>query len=694
MFTNRADHGPVSASTPIGDAERQRFVDDLLDYMTLEEKAGQLVAVPQAPDPTRRNGHRDDAEFYDRLRAGLICAVGGTLDRAQADALQQIAIEETRLGIPLLFMAETGRGIATIMPAPAAAAASWDPAAIEAAERIVAGEARTQGINWSLSPEIRLAAGCAASGYAQTSGSDPYLASRIAVARIRGIQHEVGEDGGVIATLGLSEDTPSGSQPGADARPLVLEAVREGRVGSIAIAAGGGETVAGADRTGKVLELLRRPGGFSGLLTGAWAELAAAAGQGQLEHGFMNLSPDRLVAAVRAGTVSEGRVDEAVRSVLALKFDLGLFRSPFRGPVPSAPDRPARARNAALELARRSIVLLRNDMALLPVGADSRDILVVGTAATDRGLPLGGRQDEAASVIDGLEQLGLRHRYVPGLALRQNGAAPHRLIDADRMAIGMACEAARRAGVVIVALGNEGRDAAQDSIGEASCQLLSALRAVNERIVLLALGDRPVNPAIDGAPLPCVIHAGQLGTMSGHAIADVLTGRFGPVGHLPAPLVAREASRSLPFGFGLGYGAFTWSNFALETGDDSIVASLDLRNAGELAGSETIQLYIRRCDGPRGGDALMLRGFARATLKPEERTSVRFHIGASQLGRYAADGRFVVEEGVYEIQLGPDSVRVQSGEVAVSAELARAMRGIMTGRDQGLAHGIAGLRRA
>lgn len=90
----------------------------------------------------------------------------------------------------------------------------------------------------------------------------------------------------------------------------------------------------------------------------------------------------------------------------------------------------------------------------------------------------------------------------------------------------------------------------------------------------------------------------------------------------------------------------------------------------------------------------MLRGFARATLKPEERTSVRFHIGASQLGRYAADGRFVVEEGVYEIQLGPDSVRVQSGEVAVSAELARAMRGIMTGRDQGLAHGIAGLRRA
>ncbi len=670
---------------PVNAGERERFVDDLLAYMTPLEKAGQLVLLPDAPDPGQRRELHADGGFFDRLRAGLVCAVGGVESRAQADALQRIAIEESRLGIPLLFAAETGSGIDTIMPAPAAAAASWDSEAIEAAERAIAGEARAHGINWALGPDIRLLADSAHSDYAQSSGAAGFLAGQIAAARVRGLQHRPDgaedTDSALVACLGLTENTGRRNTGVSAAAEIALDAIRQGQVGSIAIdIASPSHAPERAAAPHPALDLLRRPGGYHGMLLSDWAEFAALAGQEPLAGGIHGLSPQRLVQAIRDGKIDQARVDDAVRRVLATKFDLGLFRSPFRQAPEAASEpaaRPQPAREAALDLARKSIVLLRNDPPLLPLGGDSRDVLVVGAAAGDRALALGGRQGSAASLIDGLEQLGVPFKYVPGLALRHDGRVGDTLIDADRMAIGMACEAARRARTVIVVLGEAMQGARYNALGEAQRLLLSAIHAVNERIVLVTLGARPLNPAIAGQPLACVLHAGLLGTMSGHAIAQVLTGEYGPTGRLPAALEARDSARSLPFGYGRGYGDIACANFTLESGTDHLLAALELRNLGELAGTETIQLYVRRCDGAQAMATGELRGFARVELRAGERGSARFEIGGGQLARHAADGRFVIEEGRYEIQLGPNRVRLHGEEIEVSAGLAAAMRGTL-----------------
>lgn len=672
---------------PVNAGERQRFVDDLLGYMSPLEKAGQLVLLPRAPDPGLTRELHADGGFFDQLRAGLVGAVGGIGNRAQADALQRIAIEESRLGIPLLFAAETGSGFETVMPAPAAAAASWDLEAIEAAERTVSGEARARGINWALAPNIHLVGDSSHLEYAHSTGANTYLASQIGAARVRGLQHETADvDGGLIACLSVAESSARRHKAHSSSARIALEAVREAQVGSVAI------DTASPSHSGErilphpALDFLRRPGGYSGILLSDWAEFAAIAGQGPLSGGIYALSPQRLVQAMREDRIDAVRVDEAVRRVLAAKFDLGLFRSPFRHVPPqtlTSVPRPREAREVALDLARKSIVLLRNDPLLLPLGAESRDVLVVGATASDRDLPLGGQAgsspDTAASVIDGLEQLGVPFKYAPGLALRHDGRVGHTLIEADRMAIGMACEAARRARTVIVVLGESMQGARYNALGEAQRQLLAAIHAVNERIVLVTMGARPLNPAISGEPLACVLHAGQLGTMSGHAIASVLTGEYAPTGRLPAPVEARDGARSLPFGFGLGYGNFTFAKFALEAGAGRIHAALELRNAGELSGTETIQLYIRRCDGPNAMDGGALRGFTRVTLRPGERAKIGFEVGAGEIGRYDDQGRFAIDAGRYEIQLGPHRSQLYGAEIDVPANLAAAMRGVIAG---------------
>ncbi len=328
----------------------------------------------------------------------------------------------------------------------------------------------------------------------------------------------------------------------------------------------------------------------------------------------------------------------------------------------------------ALEAARHSIVLLRNEPALLPLTLDSGAILVVGNAAGDRKLPVGGTDTEATSLLEGLDALGVAHNQVPGLALRrsQEDAPIDKLVEADRMAIGMASEAARRAGTVIVCLGEIG------SRCEAQRTLLDAVHAANPNIVLVTLGQRPFDPVVRGGKLPAVIHAGGLGSMSGHAIADVLTGEFAPRGRLPMALVDTSGI-GLSLGHGLGYSDFGLGDTAIELRHDRVTVSAMLHNVGNREGTETVQVYLRRPRG-RGQTANGLVDFQRISLEAGESRQLLFELGAGELGRFEPDGQFVVEAGTYEVSVGLSEARAHSVRLTIPQALTEGMeRGLASG---------------
>lgn len=653
-------------------AECDRLVADLIAHMTLPEKAGQLGV--------HHLGDRSDLSSSDALmremKEGRIGTIRGVTSLEQADALQKIATERSRLGIPLLFADETGTGFETVLPTNFAAACSWDMDAIENAEGVIASEAATHGINWSLSPEVVFSDTAGADG-SQSLGRDVYLAGEIASARIRGLQNAKGRNGGgVLASLDLSGILPrhldANSRRATDALVIAERAIRTAGLGVIAFDKLSGEARLAMDNA---FTFLRGPGGFSGIIVSEWERLVANAEGSVGGRGFEDLSVHNLIAAVQAGRISKSRLDDAVARILRAKYALGLFGAAIGIDRNAGKDTttPTKNRETALALAKRAIILLRNRPALLPLGVDSGDLLVVGTAAGDRRGALAGKTGSAASVVDGLEQLGIVHKYVPGLALRGELTKFEGLVEADHMAIAMASEAAKRARTVVVVLG-EGEVAGQ--IGAAQTALLESLRRANERMILVTTGSFPVDPQIGGEPLDCVLHAGQLGTMSGHAIAEVLTGEMSPSGKLPVAVRTAGVGVTLPFGHGLSYADFELSGIEVEMAARFATVEATLTNSGGFEGVETLQLYLARANERGATGVPQLAGFQRIALKPGETQKVAFTIDGDVIGRHSPEGRFSVEPGYFEVGIGLSSTALLSSHLIVSHELARAMAGM------------------
>lgn len=655
----------------ITDTECQRLITDLLAYMSPKEKAGQL-AMRSVPLPGDR-GERE--RLAADIRKGMIGSIKGIRDREQADYFQNIAQTESRLGIPLLFPARTGTGIDTIFPTALAASSSWDMEAIETSEAVIAQEAERRGINWAFGPEIVLSDERRAPS--DSCGQDTHLAARIAAARIRGLQQTDASGAfALLSCLDLSGIIASYRQDDKRTGPtgaldITLAAITEANVGAIAIDELGGEVQHAVDTA---FRFLKGPGGFDGIWLSEWDDLArdlTGSGVTGLRDG---ISADLLATAIDQGRISAERLDSLVARVLRAKFRLGLLRaalSSSQAPQTNDLPTPIHNREAALELARRSPVLLRNEPQLLPLGIDSGDVLLVGPAASDRSAPLAGRAGIAASIIDGLEQLGVPHRYVSGLALRDGGAGPGDMIAADNMAIGMAIEAAKRAGTVVLVLA--GTD--KGELEEANEQLLYALSAANPRLVLVTMGPRPIDPRISGESLPCILHAGQLGTMSGHAIAELLTGERSPSGKLSLEICTPDGSTLLPFGHGLTYADFALTEFSIELGRDTIFAIAQLHNAGNCEGTETVQLYIARrtTDGETRPRRMPLVDFQRIHLRPGERETLTFEIGREAMGSHQPDGSFRIEAGIFDAFLGLSSERGIGGEITLSEQMARTM---------------------
>jgi beta-glucosidase len=552
------------------DARMERFVDSVLALMTLEEKLGQLNQ-PGGPDPETGPAQRAGSESD--VRAGRIGSFLGVRGAANTRSLQRVAVEESRLRIPLMFAFDVIHGYRTIFPVPLGEAASFDPEAVERASRIAATEATADGVTWTYAPMIDIARDPRWGRVVEGAGEDPFLGARMAAARVRGFQ------GGDLAANNTLLATAKhfvaygGAEGGRDYNTADIS---ERTLHEIylppfhaAIKAGAGSVMAAFNEIAGVPMhahaalidgLLREEWGWNGVLvsdyTGVLELLRHGIAADSAEAGVLALRAGVDVdmvsriylqhgpAMVRSGRVQEEEVNEAVRRVLRAKYRLGLFDNPYRYADPArerAVTLTAQHLAEARALARKAIVLLKNDprtgTPVLPLPKNLGTIAVIGALATDQRSALGswagaGRAEDAISVL-----AGVRAAVAPGTTvLYAKGAEVE---GPDTSGFAEALRLARRADAVILVLG-EHQDMSAESRNRTSLdlpgvqqELAQAVVATGRPTAVVLMNGRPLSVVWLHENAPAIVETWYLGVQMGPAVADVLFGDYNPGGKLP-----------------------------------------------------------------------------------------------------------------------------------------------------------------
>ena len=570
------------------------FVEDLLSYMTTAEKRGQLET---AMLPLRESENALDPQTLRKLRAGQVGTVIGPRSPAEATELQRLAVEETRLGIPLLF---ADRIDEAAWPSPIAMTASWDVEAVENLARHKAMEANTRGVTWVAAPSF---CSPAPTSRYRSSSEFTFLARYLRDAVVRGLSGS--ENGQDLARFGHA---------------LVL--LRDGDFGSSSSTRPDGEP---ADAPGEA---------FIGRDFSSWHADVGADGP---------------------------KLDQAVRRILMAKAQLGLFRDPFKRVEGSRLAVSGDYAAARAALARKSMILLRNEDSVLPLQVQSEPVLCV-----DCGSGMG------EAVGERLAARGIAYRKLTGLALRQEALdQPNALFAADGMAIGIAANAASRARAVMLFVGEADCEPGPGlpRLGPAAKALLAGLVHANPHCVLVSATALPLDPTCLPKDLAAHLHAWSPETGFEEPIAAILTGESPPQGKLPMALGEPEQPQFHPFGHGLTYGTLQSSHLTIEFGCDSVIAQVKLTNPHPLPVCETVQLYVRTPHTPD----LRLRGFQRLEVPAGGSQEARFQLSAAHLGEANDSAPWRVQSGRFAISIGCDSVSGQSGEVDIPADLARAI---------------------
>ncbi|MBU1345439.1 MAG: beta-glucosidase BglX [Alphaproteobacteria bacterium] len=588
-----ATAGSAAAQSRASNSEQ---VQDLLGRMTLDEKIGQLNQVPGGRQ--RALNSRLDAAALERVRRGEIGSFLHVAGAAQIRELQRVAVEESRLGVPLLFGMDVVHGYKTLFPVPLALAASWDPALVEQTARVAAVEATAAGLNWTFSPMIDIARDARWGRVVEGAGEDPYLGSVLATAQVRGYQgSSLADAASILATakhfVGYGAAQGGRDYDSADISDRTLHevylppfhAAAQAGVGSMMTAF---NDIAGTPLTAHpvlVRGLLRGDWNYDGLIVSDWnaipelinhgvAETRPEAGALALRGGVDmdmagNLYSDSLKAAIEADPALAPMLDDAVRAVLLAKARLGLFEDPYGRADPA---REAAAmltpehRAVAREAARRSIVLLKNDGDILPIAATARRIAVIGALAEDANSSLGswraqGRVEDVRPLIPALREAMPQATisYAPGYAPEaarviaatasgEGAYAVHEISDAQALA--EAVEAANAAELVLLVVGEhfdrsgEARSYSDIGLGAAQTALADAVLATGKPVVVILMNGRPLAIPELVERAPAILETWFLGVESGPAIADVLTGRVSPAGRLP--MVFPRASGATP----------------------------------------------------------------------------------------------------------------------------------------------------
>jgi beta-glucosidase len=716
----------------------EKKIDALLAQMTLEEKVGQLNQYSSPFDvtgPAPSQGYQKLA--YDQIKQGL---VGSMLNVTGAEATrkaQQLAVENSRLKIPLVFGYDVIHGYRTIFPVPLGEAASWDPAAVERSARVAATEAAAAGQHWTFAPMVDIARDARWGRIMEGSGEDAYLGAQMAAARVRGFQgkdlaavdtiaacakhyaaYGFAEAGRDYNTVDISEQT---------LRNVVLPPFRAAADAGVATFMNSFNEIGGIPATGNAhlqRDILKGEWGFQGFVVSDWgsigemiphgfsADLAQAAEQAITAGSDMDMESrayvSHLAGLVKSGKVDAKLVDDAVRRVLRVKFALGLFDDPYRYSDPArekaATLTPANLA-AARDVARRSIVLLKND-GLLPLDKATASIAVIGPLANDKDSPLGnwrgqGAANSAVSLLEGVKAAvspGTKVVYAEGTKLvtgPRNFMAPPVYDTSDRSGFPAAVEAARSADLVLLAIGEdafqtgEGRSQAEIGLKGLQEELFRAVWEANKKVVVVLMSGRPLAIAPLAETAPALLETWLLGSQSGHAIADVLFGDYSPSGKLPVSFPRSVGQEPLyyghkntgrpgpepgvtwsrytdvpndplyPFGYGLGYTSFSYSEPKLSAGemgrDGQITVGVTVTNTGKRAGAEIAQLYVRDLVGSVTRPVKELKGFERVELAPGQSREVTFTIRPADLAFYTAQGRWEAEPGAFRVFVGGNS---------------------------------------
>lgn len=565
-----SDVAPMSMLRVEG-AEEEMFVDSILALMTLGEKLGQVNQYAGQWGP---GGVIVDSAVERQVRGGQVGSFLSVYGAAPTRRLQRVAVEESRLRIPLLFAQDVIHGFRTVFPVPLAEAAGWDPEGAREAARIAAWEASAYGIHWTFAPMVDVARDPRWGRIVEGSGEDPYLGSVMAAARVRGFQgadlrapHSIAATAKHFAAYGAAEGGRD-----YDIADVSLRTLRETYLPPFhaAVCAGTQTLMASFNEIGGVpahgsrallTDLLRQQWRFDGLVVSDWAGVqemmphGVAGTRGAAARLGLHAGVDvdmvsevflkDLPAEIDAGRVPLAELDEAVRRVLRMKYRLGLFDDPYGRGDPAREQPVGRLlpahRRAARDAAARSMVLLKNADGVLPLDRDRiRMLAVIGPLAADRHSPLGswngaGRDEDVVPVLDGIRRAvrpGTRVTYAPGVETVRS---------LDRGGFAAAVRSARAADAVVVVVGET-----EDMSGEASSrafldlpgaqrELVSAVRAAAGRtpLAVVLMNGRPLALQWMHDSVPAILESWYGGVEMGSAVADVLFGDVNPGGKLP-----------------------------------------------------------------------------------------------------------------------------------------------------------------
>ncbi len=732
--TNQPVPAPVHA---VISGEFAPRMEALLKQMTVPEKIGQMVLL-SSPD-LLTGAPTGFIDLEDQIRSARCGNVFNAHTVAYVRKLQKIAVEQTRLGIPLLFGFDVIHGYQTVFPMPLGQASSWDVAAIERSARVAAVEATAGGLKWTFAPMVDIARDPRWGRIAEGAGEDPYLGSAIARALVRGFQGTNLADPASLLACVKHFAAYGAAQAGRDyntvdisertLREVYLPPYRAAiEEGALSIMTSFNEINGTPSTANRFLlqNILRDEWGFKGFVVtdytsinelvrhGIAADLPAA-GRAALNAGVdMDLQGsvyhDYLAQLLRSGDIRPEQIDEAVRRILTIKFALGLFDDPYRSLSEEREAKygsyPPEHRKAAYDMACESLVLLKNDARLLPLKPGLR-LAVIGPLADSPRDLLGswngvGKAERAASILSAI-------RSAAG-AGSVTFAAGCTISTPDRSGFTEAIEAARNADTVVMVLGESwdmtGEAASRLSINLPGIQtgLLREIKQLGKPVVLVLLNGRPLALEEESSLTGAILEAWFPGTEGGLAVADTLFGRNNPSGRLPVtfprslgqvpiyysvkntgrPYNAANPNEKYvskyldgpntplyPFGFGLSYTDFAFSNIQLDTKalhpGEKLRATVEVTNTGTADGIETVQMYIRDLVADVTRPVLELKGFQRVDLTPGQRQTVTFEIEEKTLTFLRADMTFGTEPGQYEVLVGPNSAALKSAQFDLTA---------------------------
>jgi beta-glucosidase len=719
--------------------DKSKSIDErvrlLMNEMTLDEKVGQMNQYNGSWDftgPLPESGSEE--QKYIHLKKGWVGSMLNIRGAKAIRATQQIAVEETRLGIPLIFGFDVIHGYKTLSPIPLAESASWDLEAIRKSARVAAEEASAAGLNWTFAPNVDVSNDARWGRVMEGAGEDTYLGSKIATARVKGFQGDnLGANNSIIACAkhfagyGFVESGREYNRVDMSHFKLynvVLPPFKAALDAGVRTFMNSFSTLNGIPATGDSFlqrDILKGDWNFNGYVVSDWGSIGE-----MVAHGFVADAADASVKAVKAGSdmdmeshayvkelvklVEDGKVevaliDDAVSRILRVKFELGLFDDPYKYCDEAREKKVIGSKannNAVLDMAKKSIVLLKNEGNLLPLKKSGLKIALIGALAKDKNSPLGSWRiaaddDTAISVLEGMQAYKNNELvYTKGTDVsigKQTFIQEVKINTEDFSGFEEAKSVAKNADVVVMVLGEigfqsgEGRSRSQLDLPGNQQQLLEEIYKVNKSIVLVLNNGRPLALPWASENIPSIVEAWQLGTQAGNAIAQVLYGDYNPSGKLPmsfprnvgqCPIYYNAFSTNrpidkdgnvfwshyidventplYPFGYGLSYTTFKYNNLKVSKSQysigETVNISVDVTNTGDYDGKEVVQLYINDPVASVVRPVKELKGFSLVNIKKGETKTIEFTLTNKELGFFKNDGKYIVEEGLFNIMVG------------------------------------------